>query len=89
VRKPRKKTIKPPLVWFEIKNQLAPASMKAKVTDINTAGIGLRVDAPLETGQFVKFIKKQKHLDGELPKEGVVVWTLESPEGYKAGVKFI
>ena len=89
VRKPRKGNPGSPVVWFEIKNELAPSSIKANVMDLSENGIGLSTDAPLETGQFVKFIKKQKHFDGELPKEGVVMWTHESSEGYKVGVKFL
>lgn len=89
MRKTNRRNPASPIVWFEIKNELAPSSLKANVMDFSENGIGLLTDAPLETGQFVKFIKKQKHLEGELPKEGVVMWTLESSEGYKAGVKFV
>lgn len=78
-----------PVVWFEVKNELAPSAIKADVMNISQNGIGLSTDVPLETGQFVKFTKKQKKFDCEFPPEGVVMWTLESSDGFRAGVKFV
>lgn len=78
-----------PIVWFEIKSDFAPLAKKATIMNLSEKGMGLATDSPLETGQFIKFVKKQKKIAGLLPETGIVMWTLESSEGYKAGVKFL
>lgn len=76
-------------VWFEVKSDFAPLAKKAEVLDLSASGMGLATDAPLETGQFVKFVKKQKKIADQLPESGIVMWTLESSDGFRAGVKFV
>lgn len=76
-------------VWFEVKSDFAPLAKKAAVLDLSETGMGLATDSPLETGQFVKFVKKQKKIANQLPESGIVMWTLESSDGFRAGVKFV
>lgn len=59
----------------------------AEIVDLSVGGFGLLTDASLEPGQRVRVLDKEK--GWELPENGIVVWTTESPEGCRAGVKFL
>lgn len=74
-------------VWFVVQNDMASAKeVKGGVTDISISGLGLHTQETLEPGQYIKFINKENKHD--FPEVGVVMWTAESKDGYKAGVKF-
>lgn len=76
-----------PVVWFVVKNDInASREVKASVTDISESGAGLFTHVALAPGQKIKFTNKESRKD--LPEVGVVMWTTESKEGYKAGVMF-
>ena len=76
-----------PVVWFVIKSDITTAGeVKASVMDISESGVGLFTDIALAPGQTIKFTNKESRQD--LPEKGVVMWTTESKEGYKAGVMF-
>jgi hypothetical protein len=76
-----------PVVWFVVKSDItASGEVKASVTDISESGVGLFTDVALAPGQMIKFTNKESRKD--LPEVGVVMWTTESKEGYKAGVMF-
>lgn len=76
-----------PVVWFVVKSDITSSSeVKASVTDISESGAGLFTDVALAPGQMIEFTNKESRK--ELPDVGVVMWTTESKEGYKAGVMF-
>ncbi|MBI4685664.1 MAG: PilZ domain-containing protein [Nitrospirae bacterium] len=53
------------------------------MVDISKTGIGLTTDTPLQIGNLVKFSKSNPN------KLGVVMWTLNAGDAYRAGVRFI
>lgn len=59
----------------------------AEIVDLSLGGFGLVTDVSLETGQRVRVLDRD--MGWELPENGIVVWTTESPEGCRAGVMFI
>ena len=76
-----------PVVWFVVKSDITSSTeVKASVTDISESGAGLFTEVALSPGQMIKFTNKESRK--ELPDLGVVMWTSESEEGYKAGVMF-
>ncbi len=88
-RKNNRAILSSPTVWFEIKSDFAPLAKKASIIDMTESGMGLATDSPLETGSFIKIVKKQKKVADQLPESGVVMWTLESSDGFRAGIKFV
>ncbi len=66
---------------------ILPSDAEGILTDFSETGLGLSTDLPLKPGLLIKF-KKKKTVE-KLPEVGVVMWTVKSPEGYKAGVKFV
>ena len=56
------------------------------VRDINTAGMGITSAVPLAVGQYVFFEDKQPEWD--LPAHGIVMWTFQDTNGFRAGIKF-
>lgn len=58
-----------------------------EIVDLSVGGFGLLTDVSLEPGQRVRVLDKDR--GWELPENGIIVWTTESPEGCRAGVKFI
>ena len=76
-----------PVVWFVVKSDITTSDeLKAAVTDISESGVGLFTDIALAPGQMIRFTNKESRED--LPDMGVVMWTTESEEGFKAGVMF-
>ena len=76
-----------PVVWFVVKSDITSSDeVKASVTEISESGAGLFTEIALAPGQMIEFINKESRK--ELPEVGVVMWTTESKEGYKAGVMF-
>lgn len=59
----------------------------AEIVDLSVGGFGLLTDVSLEPGQRVKVLDRD--MGWELPENGIIVWTTESPEGCRAGVKFL
>jgi len=56
------------------------------VLDINTAGMGIACNIPLNVGQRVFFYDGQTEWD--LPEHGIVMWTFQDSNGFRAGIKF-
>lgn len=56
------------------------------VLDINTTGMGIACCIPLSVGQSVYFHDDQPEWD--LPKHGIVMWTFQDNDGFRAGIKF-
>jgi len=59
----------------------------AEIVDLSLGGFGLLTETILEPGQKITLL--DKNFGWELPDTGVVVWTTESLEGCRAGIKFI
>jgi hypothetical protein len=57
------------------------------ITDIGPDGVGLVTDENLELGQILKFPGGRNRR--EIAELGQVIWTAESQEGFRVGVKFI
>lgn len=71
-----------------ILNESAPAQeVAAEIVDLSQGGFGLLTTTILEPGQKITLLDKD--FGWELPDTGVVVWTTESSEGCRAGVRFI
>ncbi|MDA8418000.1 MAG: hypothetical protein M0Z90_03095 [Desulfobacteraceae bacterium] len=56
------------------------------VLDINTAGMGIACSVALSVGQMVFFTNDQP--EWNLPKLGIVMWTFQNNDGFRAGIKF-
>lgn len=67
-------------------NHAADAIHEISVLDINSSGMGIACNMPLSVGQFVFFNDDQPEWD--LPKHGVVMWTFQDSDGFRAGIKF-
>lgn len=87
-RQPKKEDIRFHIIGDEASgNNLPSPEIPAKLTDISETGMGLSLQTPLKPGQFIKFLGRKS--DGNLPDMGVVMWTTESAEGVRAGIKLI
>jgi hypothetical protein len=76
-------------IRFKIQGELCPGDggRTAVITDVSPNGMGLFAKEPIELGQILKFIGA-----GNLPgpsTRGQVIWTADSREGIRVGVKFI
>jgi hypothetical protein len=77
------------VVRYEIQGEFNPGdgARTAVVTDLSSSGMGLFTDEPLELGQVLKFIDTGERR--EVSDRGQVIWTADSPEGRRVGIKFI
>ena len=86
-RQPIRGSIKFTVVREGMQSDSMPSeTLQAEVVDVSETGLGLRIETSLEPGQVIKFVNTD--LEWQLPESGVVVWTTESPDGYRAGIKF-
>lgn len=67
-------------------NPAADSTHEILVLDINTTGMGIACSIPLGVGQYVYFHDDQPEWD--LPKHGIVMWTFQDNDGFRAGIKF-
>lgn len=56
------------------------------ILNVNTTGMGIISSVPLTVGQSLFIADKQQ--DWTLPKHGVVMWTFQNQDGFRAGIKF-
>lgn len=89
-RKRRRSTLNSsyPVVRFIVLGEpVSSLEVQAAVTDISDLGAGLFTEKSyLEPGQIIKFTNKDNK--DELPDSGVVMWTAEFQDGYRAGIMF-
>ena len=86
-RKAHEGGVKFSVVGVLSQRDILPSNAEGLLTDLSETGVGLSTDLPLKPGLLIKFAKKKT--DGKLPDVGIVMWTVKSPDGYKAGVKFV
>lgn len=77
------------VIRFEIQGEFHPddGGKSAIITDVSPSGLGLFAEEPLELGQILRFIDI-----GNRPgfsDRGQVMWTADSREGLRVGIKFI
>ena len=77
-----------PTLMITLKEGATPADtvQKISVLDINTAGMGIACTVPLNVGQSIFFTGDQP--EWNLPKRGIVMWTFQDSDGFRAGIKF-
>ena len=77
-----------PTIKIEIEGNPPPNRYhEMSVMDINENGMGITCLAPLKVGQHIIFTDNNH--EWELPEKGVVMWTFNNNEGFRAGIKFI
>ncbi|MDA8164543.1 MAG: PilZ domain-containing protein [Desulfobacteraceae bacterium] len=89
-KRSHKRQAKPaePMIRYEIQGEFNPGvgGRTAVITDLSPSGMGLFTNEPLELGQVLRFIGgDQSGVSGQ----GQVIWTADSPEGRRVGIKFI
>ncbi len=57
-----------------------------QILDINNSGVSITSKTILTIGQAIHFSEDQKGWD--LPESGVVMWTYNDNDEFKAGIKF-
>jgi len=62
-------------------------SMTGTVVDISATGMGVATMEMLHKGQLIVFDRDQPNW--QLPTQGLIVWTCQSHQGYRAGIEFI
>ena len=80
-RRPCERTIYCSLCVFHIWELVS--SLEVYPTDISDGGIGIKVCHPLNPGNVLRFHNRLEN------KSGIVKWTMEGGENYRAGIKFI
>jgi len=80
-RRPYNETIDFSVSVFEFK-ELKRLNLNGTGMDISDAGIGVRVDYPLEPGHVLRF-------NGKVQKAGIVIWSIKSGNAYRVGIKFV
>lgn len=86
-RRAAKAIIKFAVIRNELSGILSSDTAEAEVFDISETGFGLLTQDSLKPGHLIKVMEKDSNL--QLSDTGVVMWTTESAEGFKAGIKFI
>jgi hypothetical protein len=88
-RNQRQKSSEAAVIRFEVVDQLSsgPAAKKGVITDSGPSGMGLLTEELLELGQVLKFTGRRS--GQELGERAQVIWTAESQDGFRVGVKFI
>jgi hypothetical protein len=74
---------------FEVQGEFktGAAGKTGLITDLGPDGVGLLTDENLELGQILKFPGTRNRR--EFAESGQVIWTAESQEGFRVGVKFL
>lgn len=76
-----------PTLMVGLQENASPDSVyEISVLDINTAGMGIACAVQLNVGQHIFFNDEQPEWD--LPKYGIVMWTFQDSDGFRAGIKF-
>jgi len=76
-----------PTIMVGLKDPPTPdCTHEIAVLDINTSGMGVACTVPLNVGQCVFFNDCQPEWD--LPRQGIVMWTFQDTDGFRAGIKF-
>jgi hypothetical protein len=77
------------VIHFEVQGEFKTGNSgkTGVVTDFGPDGVGLLTAEDLELGQILKFQSTRRRR--ELAELGQVIWTAESQEGFRVGVKFI
>ena len=88
-RQPRKGRQEQVTIRFEVQEEFSGGHSRrtAVVTDVSQSGVGLCTEEPLELGQRLKFLNTKEHAD--FSENGQVIWTAESQDGFRIGVKFV
>ncbi len=86
-RRPARDKIKISIIQGKGTPRLVPAeSIEVLVTDISENGLGLHSESALEPGQIIKLLHKKPGWN--FSDTGIVMWTIEASDGFRAGVKF-
>lgn len=83
-REPRRPIETDTVIHFTVAGEI-PLAQSAKIIDISSGGIGI-IGRGFSPGMILLF-DQEKPL--ELPEKGVVVWTMETKTGQRAGVQFL
>ena len=76
-----------PTIIIGLKDPPTPeSSHEISVLDINTSGMGITCSVTLSVGQCVYFNDEQ--MEWDLPRYGIVMWTFQDNDGFRAGIKF-
>lgn len=87
-RQPKEETIKFHIVGDEASwSNLPSTEIEASLVDVSETGLGISLQTPLKPGKLIKFLDKKNNRN--LPDMGVVMWTTESTDGVRAGIKLI
>ncbi len=60
--------------------------VRVQVVDISAGGLGLYSEEQLNVGQQIFFVDRLS--ESEMRDSGVVVWTIQSKTGFRAGIMF-
>lgn len=63
-----------------------PARHEISILNINTNGMGIVGQVPLQVGQQIAFVENTLAIT--LPARGIVMWTFADDDGFRAGIKF-
>jgi hypothetical protein len=76
------------VIRFEVQEEFKAGNSgrTGVVTDIGPNGVGLFTEEKLELGQIIKF--PDGHYRSEFAEMGQVIWTAESHDGFRVGIKF-
>ena len=86
-RQPSRDFIKIVIIQSEgVPDLISADAIEVAVTDISAVGLGLHSETLLEPGQVIKLLDKNPEWD--FSDTGVVMWSVEASDGYRAGVKF-
>lgn len=73
---------------LEIEFTLAESAViSAQIIDLSATGMGIITETKLHKGQIINFVKEQPQW--ELPESAIVIWSLTSKSGSRAGLEFI
>nr|MBF0221217.1 hypothetical protein [Desulfobulbaceae bacterium] len=76
-----------PTIFIEIKNESdGKTQHQTHILDINDSGMGVTCEVMLKVGQQISFSDNQTEWD--LPESGIVMWTFQANDGFRAGIKF-
>ncbi len=71
----------------DLSNDIPNETFDAEIVDLSAGGFGLMTDVSLSPGQKISLVDKD--LGWELPETALVVWSVDSSDGCRAGAKFI
>lgn len=75
-----------PTLLVSLEENTPDTMYEVSVLNINATGMGITSSVPLSVGQSLFIDDKQQ--EWHLSKHGIVMWTFQNQEGFRAGIKF-